>query len=175
MKMKDFLEQYKVLKNIKRFSMETVVHPQNLCDHGYNVGTLFYLICKELKVHISSDDLFLVMNHDFAETYTGDLNKRVKDKNSTTKKAWREIESEVVPPNSSQYKGYDIQCVLATEEYEIFQLADEMDAYLYCKKELSSGNKNLDPSAKFYILSIIERLNKLNLRWEEETNEFFKQ
>lgn len=172
MEIKEFLNQYNILKNIKRFNMETVIHSQNLCDHGYNVGCLFYLICKEIDLPITSDMLFLVMNHDFAETYTGDLNRKIKNKNEKTKRLWDVLEEETVPLKMLKYRDYFIENQFSIEEWGVFHLADEMDAYLYCKKEINSGNTYLMDAKNYYKKSIHKRLDRLNLTWEEKTNEF---
>jgi len=150
MKFEDYLVKYNTLKSIKRFNMETVSDPQDLCGHGYSVGTLFYLLCKEYNVEISASVLFLVMNHDFAETYTGDLNKQIKDKNKHTKTAWEIIENSSLPGHLLGYTDTQIRQSLNDCQFLMFQLADALDAFLYCHREVAKGNSLLINAKNYY-------------------------
>lgn len=150
MNLRDYVSQYRITRNIKRFGMETVIHPQDLAGHGYGVANLFYLFCKAKKIPVSAKSMFLVMNHDFAETFTGDLNKRVKDQTEETSTAWGIIERKSVPGHLSQFTDEGLKEELSRDEYEMFTLADCMDAYLYCFEEYESGNRHLMRAMNHY-------------------------
>lgn len=144
MELRDYFKKYHIMKNIKRFNMETVIHPQNLCDHGYNVATIFFLICKMFAIEVSAEKLFIVMNHDFAETYTSDLNRVVKEKSPETKLAWEIIEEENLPPHLQVWTDKGIKEILGEDLFSIFQFADELDAWKYCDGEVQKGNLFLE-------------------------------
>jgi 5'-deoxynucleotidase YfbR-like HD superfamily hydrolase len=151
MNLDQYLNSRRTLRNIKRFNMETVIQPQNLCEHGYGVTTLFYLLCKDLKIALSSKDLFLIMQHDFLESLTGDLNKKIKDKSSATKMAWEVIEYEC-GEDLQEYSDKSIQKQLQDDDrkYQVFLLADAMDAMLYCQDEVRLGNSHLKNAFIYY-------------------------
>ena len=154
MLLKDFIQQYRITRNIKRFSMETVTRPQDLAGHGYSVGSLFYLLCLEKGFEPFPREIFLAMNHDFAETYTGDLNKRVKDKDSATIVAWDTIELHTLPARILNYTDKHLQDLFSPEAYRLFLLADALDALLYCSEEVQGGNQHMIDAYDHYTNSI---------------------
>lgn len=170
MEFKHYLSQQRIMRNIKRFSMETVIHPQNLADHGYNVGTIFYLLCKAKGVELTADKLFMVMNHDFAETYTGDLNKRVKEKDCATMEAWNTIEWRSIPCEVMYLSDASIARDLTSEEYRLFLLADALDAFFYCVEEVNKGNTYLKEAKTHYY----DAIEKLFNTYTRENEEWFK-
>lgn len=157
MELSDYLKQYNVLKNIKRFHMECVIQPQNLCDHGYNVATVFYIMCKELKIEVTAEEMFAVMNHDFAETFTGDLNRVVKERNETTAEAWDIIEQHNLPSHLHGYTDQGLKRILDPGKMFLFKFADCVDAYLYCKTEVNKGNRFLAKAKSRYL----DRMNNM--------------
>lgn len=149
----DFTAQYSTLRTIRRFNMIPTIRPQDLCGHGYGVGCIFFLLCKEFELEVSAELLFLVMNHDFVESYTGDLNKMIKEKTEGTKEAWSLLELESVPPNLRGFtdKLVEIKLKEAGENiWKIFQLADCMEAGLYCMEEIKLGNLHLEDAYRRY-------------------------
>lgn len=169
MDLEEFMKQYTVLRNIKRFSMESTIRPQDLCGHGYAVGTIFYLLCQGFGIHISAETLFIIMNHDYVESYTGDLNKLLKEKNDTTRNAWRTLETQCVPGHLSDLTDAGISAHLKfvykdmSETLEkIFKLADSLDAYLYVSEEVKLGNTFLSKAYTHYedvVSNLFEELN----------------
>lgn len=149
MRLETYLKNRRTLRNIKRFSMENVLHPQNLADHGFNVANLYILICEMLGFQYTSKEIFLVMNHDFSECYTGDLNLPIKDKIHSL---WEKVENEIIPkhiPTDSDIKQY-FKEYSTSEKYDLFLFADAFEAYLYCEDEVSMGNKLLEPALNRY-------------------------
>lgn len=174
MQLKDYLEKYDTLKNIKRFNMETVSESQNLCDHGHGVGTLYYLLCRELGVLMSVDTLFMVMNHDFAEAYTSDLNRRVKEKNKETSEAWKIIEKNCLPSSLICWTDENINGSLGNTETSVrqyvFQIADELEAMLYCLREVRKGNTYMKRPLMVYMGLVNEKLLTLGT-WSKNYEE----
>lgn len=153
MTLDDFTEKYSTLRSIRRFNMMPTIRTQDLCGHGYGVGCIFFLLCKEFDIEISAELLFLVMNHDFVESYTGDLNKIVKMKNEATQEAWSILESESVPPNLRGFTDKVLEAKLEAHgpnTLKVFQLADCMDAGLYCMEEIKLGNLHLEEPYRKY-------------------------
>lgn len=168
MDLKDYLSNRRVLRNIKRFNMEKVLHPQNLADHGYNVANLFYLLCKEFGFQITVKDLHIVMNHDFVEVFTGDLNLSIKRKIA---KLWDEIEETIVPESLHEYINGGIKENLNKDIYPIFLFADAFEAYLYCEDEVAMGNSLLSKALNNYSI----RLTKLNPKMFQHLNTIRKE
>lgn len=153
MDIKHYLKHRRTLRNIKRFNMETVFHPQNLADHGFNVANLYFLICQMMCKPVSGMDLHMVMNHDFAECFTGDLNLAVKNH---IPEEWDKIESKMVPKEIERFTDKGIKKHFTDgghdfpENYDLFLFADAFEAYLYCEDEVKMGNKLLEPALKRY-------------------------
>lgn len=164
MNLQDFLSNRRTLRNIKRFNMESVHHPQNLCDHGYNVATLFYLLCKHKEVHITTEELFMVMNHDFCECFTGDLNLHIKKQ---VPDYWRNIEECLIPERFLFFTDDGIDYALSHQAHEMFLFADALDAWLYCRDEIKMGNSLLKKALKRYD----EKLYDLNYSLFNEIKE----
>jgi len=150
--------------------MEFTIKKQNLCEHGYSVANLFYIICKELKIKVSVDDMMLVLNHDFIEAFTGDLNLKVKNKSQETASAWDTIEKETVPKGLEKYTDSGIFKSLSKEKYNVFIFVDCLEAFLYCKEELKLGNGALLGAFNHYRLKTISLIPNLNLTEESYKN-----
>lgn len=154
MNIEDFLSQYRITRNIKRFSMETVISPQDLAGHGYGVANIYALLCKSKYGEVEGEHLFLVMNHDFVETYTGDLNKHIKDRTSDTQESWAIIERETVPVHLRYMTDEDLEGSLGIT-YHLFMLADALDAWLYTTEEVKKGNSHIAHAQKYYALKCL--------------------
>lgn len=151
----DFLKNRRILKTISRFNMETILHKQNLCEHGFNVANLYIFICEMLGFSYTTKEIFLVMNHDFSECYTGDLNLHIKNK---IPHLWEEIENDIIPkhiPTDSDIKQY-FKEYSTPEKYDLFLFADAFDAYLYCFDEKNLGNKFMIKPFKYYYSKLIK-------------------
>lgn len=150
MNLETYLRSRGPLRNINRFQMEFTIKKQNLCEHGYSVGCLFYLICKMADIAITTEDLFLAMNHDFIESLTGDLNQIVKGKNEETEKAWVTIEDSVSTSETKKFTDAQAERSLGKRKLEILKLADALEAYLYTTEELRLGNTALLSANRYY-------------------------
>lgn len=162
MELQEFLKQRTTMTTIKRFSMVKVLHPQSLSCHGYNVGSLFCLLCDHFGVDIKAVELFMVMQHDFVESYTGDLNAHIKDQNEETKHAWRVLEESTVPNSLHPYTEKGLENILKGVKDLLFRLADQMDAYLFCKDERKMGNTFIDGPLFRYKVRITNTVHDLN-------------
>ncbi|DAC71836.1 MAG TPA: hypothetical protein DSN98_08325 [Thermoplasmata archaeon] len=169
MTIKDYIEKNRTMRAIKRFNMEAVIHPQSLSCHGYGVGTLFYLLCTTKGVEITAEDLFMIMNHDFAETFTGDLNKQIKNHSIKTITAWEQIEREILPSHLFPLSDEGLSMSLTNETYPLFLFSDAMEAWLYTSEEISKGNTCLVNAHAHYR----NLLCKMILEFEKE--KFFLQ
>lgn len=167
-----FLRKRGVLRNIKRFSMEHTIKEQNLCEHGFIVANLFCLLSKEIGESISSKDVMLVMNHDFAEVFTGDLNRAVKEKSIRSMTLWEEFEQETIPEDCKQYTDYEIRKELSPKTLLIFELADNLCALLYTLDELLLGNRHLEHAFQFYRAKVLEKSQSLSPKLFDTINSF---
>lgn len=151
----EFIKQYRITHNVKRFSMESVIAPQNIASHGYGVGSLFFLLCRAKGVECTAEELFGAMNHDFVETYTGDLNKKIKDMNTDTKEAWDTIEGSIVPIHAFSLTDKNLKNRVFREEvYPLLLMADYLEALLYCREEEGKGNSFLKKAREHYVVAV---------------------
>ena len=146
----DYLDGRRKLRCIQRFSMEAVIKPQNLCDHGYNVATMFYVVMKSMGESVSAETIFYVLQHDFVEHITGDLNVLVKTYNPETSEAWGTIEDIMVPAKLMDYTDSGLKRVLTPIEHKVFKFCDSLVAWIYCLEEKSLGNTNLSNAIRYY-------------------------
>lgn len=156
MRIDQYLDGRRNLRSIQRFAMEPTIKNQNLCDHGYNVATLFYIVMGSLGRVCTARDLFLVMQHDFVESMTGDLNKLVKEKNDRTRRAWETIECEVVPEELNYLCDAGLRELLSSEDYEVFKFCDLFEAWIYCLEERAMGNTMLSRAQRHYVTRLHE-------------------
>jgi len=150
MELNDFLQHRRKLRNIKRFNMEYTIQQQNLAEHGFMVASLFVLICKKLRVDFLEKDLFLIMNHDFLETLTGDINLQVKEYSPITKRAWNIIEKQIINKELMKYSDVVIKNNFDKIKYKLFLFSDALDAFLYTKDEIELGNSALKNANIYY-------------------------
>jgi 5'-deoxynucleotidase YfbR-like HD superfamily hydrolase len=162
MNLEQYLKGRGPLRNINRFNMEYTIKKQNLCEHGYAVANLFYVLCKDLKVKVTSEDLVLVMNHDFIEAFTGDLNLKVKNFSPETLACWNAIEEEVTPVGLERFTDFGIQNNMTNVKYNLFLLADCFEALLYVKEEIRLGNSALIGAFSYYRLKTLELINQFH-------------
>lgn len=150
MRIKDYLEARKPLRNIQRFSMEYCITKQNLPEHGYHVANLFYTSCVECGLDVKAEELFVVMNHDFLESKTGDLNHAVKNKNEVTKTTWVMLENEVTTAHLRKYLDQELEFTLGVNRHHILLFCDAMDAFLYLREEAAMGNVSMKSIESYY-------------------------
>jgi len=165
------------MKNIKRFQMEHVIHTQDLGNHGHGVASVFYRLYHMSGVvleELSAKDMFIVMNHDLAETFTGDLNTVIKNRNASTKEAWTVIEREGLPEGFTSWSDEGIEASLGSEKYALFCLADMIDALWYCEREASIGNSHAERIAQYYRGKIVEWSRKHDLIASSEIDELIE-
>lgn len=149
-------------QNIKRYQMEDVIKPQSLAEHGYHVMNLFLIACEFTGYEPGIIELDKVLNHDVIETLTGDLNKLVKELNSTTMLAWSTIEEHVMREQSPKLNMYSDDTLLFNNEFtKLLKFCDSMEAYLYCLEEGKRGNKNLENVALYYESKLLKANEKL--------------
>jgi hypothetical protein len=74
-------------------------------------------------------------------------------KNEATEQAWSVLESESVPPNLRGFTDKVLKAKLLAHgpnTLKIFQLADCMEAGLYCMDEIKMGNLHLEEPYRKY-------------------------
>lgn len=155
-----YFEARPALRNINRWGMEFTMKDQSIPDHSYHVVTMFMLICKELELEPTANDLFLVLNHDFIESKTGDLNDRIKRISSFTKDAWDTIEGEAAGSELyTEYSDDAIMRALGPEMGLVFMLCDSLEALLYAHEEVSMGNTYLQKAKNHYFSKVMRFLS----------------
>lgn len=157
-----YLETRKPLRNIKRFGSEYTITRQNLCEHGYHVANIFMMLARHLSIRVTEKDIELVLNHDVAESATGDLNSLTKYKSLKTQRAWLTIENESVPKGLKEYIESNLERSLGPIGTDLFKLSDWLDALMYCLEEREMGNNTLGVAISHYMTKIEKMCYKLD-------------
>lgn len=82
-------------KYIERLAGRNVLRSYNVSEHSFFVSYLFKTMADKEGIEVTSDDMLLVLLHDFTEVITGDLVNLAKSLNEKTKEAWNTIEHEL--------------------------------------------------------------------------------
>jgi 5'-deoxynucleotidase YfbR-like HD superfamily hydrolase len=137
------IKQCRALNFISRCPGTRLNRTYTDAEHCFHTALIFKIITDMEAVDISADDLHLVMMHDFLETKTGDLNYLAKNLNQTTKRAWEDIEREIVRKyhECGNYTDRRIERALGEKKTRIFKASDMMELLFAMDEEVRSGNK----------------------------------
>jgi len=131
------------MMNVTRFSSMLKNRKNDLTQHSFFVLKYFINFAKFLNISYTADTLETILNHDYMESITGDLDYAVKNMSKNTKKWWSYIEKEVVVKNSMMAKYTDewIELSLNNEQLKLFKCCDLLDCWFFCIEEYLLGNK----------------------------------
>ena len=118
----------------------------SLLEHQFMVAFLFKHFAELEKIKISLKVFDLVMNHDALESITSDLPWPVKNFTAITKKAWKELEHEIInyTPELRVYTDGGLRRELTTEQHDLFKTCDTLDLWIFVQEEISYGNNSKD-------------------------------
>lgn len=134
---------------VKRYHTELVLKEQNVGEHSFNVAWLCYLMTDGKP---SAALLLGALAHDAAEHITGDIP-------SPTKRALS-IRHVVQGHEEQLMTGVGLALPSMTaEEDAILKLADALDGFLYCVREISLGNRTLTTVVENYTAYVRELLS----------------
>ena len=134
-------------RDIQRCGLAPKIQGYDLTQHSYGVLSICCDLVKLLQLEpLSQAEVELIMRHDLAETFTGDLPWIVKNMNADVEDKWAFIEEAVlqekakVYPELENYSDKAVEKALSAEKLKIFKIADMLDLLLYCCKEEQLGN-----------------------------------
>ncbi|MBE16831.1 MAG: hypothetical protein CL867_11340 [Cytophagaceae bacterium] len=132
---KEVLEELKMLSGgeVKRYHTLSTIGEQTVASHSWGVTLLMVW----LKPDISKIAMLKALTHDVAEKQTGDMPAPTKWNNPELAK-----ELSVVEKNIEEALGVDF--IITEEERQYFKQADMFELLLYCVKQRSLGNTNVN-------------------------------
>lgn len=141
------IEVQRAQRDIQRCGLATKIQDYDLTQHSYGVLSICLDLVRLLQLEpLSQTEVELIMRHDLAETFTGDLPWVVKNMSAEVEERWTFIEESVlqekakVYPELENYSDKKIESTLSPEKLRLFKIADMLDLLLYCCKEEQLGN-----------------------------------
>lgn len=134
-------------KDIQRFNGAYTHRTYNLMEHQWNVGMLFRYFASIEDVPYDINVWDIVLKHDMGEVATScDLPWTIKNFNQKTKEAWSVIENEMLKHHYflEKYSDENIKNSLTELQFALFKACDTLDLFIFCKNEISLGNKSVD-------------------------------
>lgn len=170
------LKEVRDLMEISRYQNKYKHKKRTVAEHSWFVSKVAHGLgkwerdkFKKYNVNLEKV-LFLAINHDIVEGYTGDIISTTKNLSQVLKKELERVEGiifeEHIVPSLPQSWGNDYRTVhkemaeLVTVESKIVKAADLIDRMFECLEEMEL--QNIDPYHKI-LISDIERLYSLNL------------
>ncbi len=151
---------------IKRWGLMRNTTSESLSEHCYETALLSHILAlignKNFGKSYNAEKLACAaLYHDRCEILTGDLPTPVKYYNEEIKSAYKAIEKIAEEKMSSLLREdlsehFSTLFNLSHDEKQIIKSADKLCAYIKCKKELDTGNKEFECA----ITSIKKQLDK---------------
>lgn len=186
----DFLpiSMQRAQRDVQRCGLATKIQDYDLMQHSYGVLSISCDLVRLLGLEpLSQEEVELIMRHDLAETFTGDLPWVVKNMTAEIEEKWSFIEDAVLQekakgyPELEKYSDSNINKTLSAEKLKIFKIADMLDLLLYCCEEKELGNQTTEMGVIFnnalkITLSRIQDFCKdmRNPVWKEEALAVFR-
>ena len=151
--MHNFLAMLFRMRYINRWGLMYNTYTESLSVHTLEAAWLVHFLCSIGNVYYSKNyDIHKLVTytlyHDSTEIITGDLPTPIKYYNNEIKTAYKEIEQaaaqkllSLLPADLQKEYEKPIKQDLSEQEHQIIKVADKLCAYIKCKKELNSGNK----------------------------------
>jgi len=173
---KSFLALLFRQKFINRWSLMYNTHPESLSTHVLECSLLTHFLCAIGNTYFgksyeSEKLVTYALYHDATEILTGDLPTPIKYHNAELKNAYRNLETLAsqklltsMPLELQEtFEKYFTSSTLTPEENTLIKVADKLCAYIKCKTELNSGNKEFLGA----YTSIENNINSMSAHCEE--------
>lgn len=128
------------MRHVQRLAGTPIIKPYTLAEHGFYVALLFKEICRTEDLEVTADDMEFCLLHDILETETGDLLYPAKHASPYAERSWDIIEQEVLKKHAHLGWYTDEHFNDQPEKKKVWQAADMLDLYLFCKEEQQLGN-----------------------------------
>jgi 5'-deoxynucleotidase YfbR-like HD superfamily hydrolase len=139
---------YRAMKGVDRLNGKFKHRTYNLLEHSYMVAMLFRHFASKEDVAYDINVLDIILHHDIVEVATSDLSYVVKNHSEVTKKAWGDIEEDVLSSplfsQLSRYSDKKIKSGLSALQHDLFKVCDLLDLWIFLKEEKAYGNNSWD-------------------------------
>lgn len=160
------------MKYINRWSLMRNEHPENLCEHSFEVASIAHALAvignKRFSRNYNAERCALLgLYHDAPETLTGDLPTPVKYYSDQVRSAYKTVEeyaSESLLNMLPDYMRDDYNSLLNEQAHDrelwiLVKAADKLSALIKCIEEGRSGSGEFLCAAQ----STREAIEKMNL------------
>ena len=170
--MEQFYAYLDRMKFIKRWQLMRSVRDENIMEHSHSVAVLTHaLVCIENGVfggHIDAEKaVFYALYHEVGEVMTGDLPTPGKYFNNSINGEYEKLEklavekiADTLPPELKKELYPYLQAEKHSDEYRFVKAADKLSAYIKCREELRSGNREFAQAER----TLHESLEHMELR-----------
>lgn len=145
--LKNKIVTHRIMSNIDRLATTMKIRKYSLAEHSYYVAAMFEDFARQELIKYTTQDMYLIMRHDYLETLTSDLIFPVKKLSAITEECWDEIEREVIK-DENEYYGHTLISDQQLKEkldptiYALMKDCDQLDLFLFCMEEIQMGNAN---------------------------------
>ncbi len=163
----NFFAMISRMKNINRWALMRNEHPENLCDHSFEVAVIAHALAvignaRFSRSYDADRAALLGLFHDAPETLTGDLPTPVKYYSEQVRNAYKTVEDNacrnllsMLPEDiKSEYEPFFIPCESDSELWKLVKAADKISALIKCTEERRAGNSEFTKAAESTIASI---------------------
>lgn len=158
--MSHFFAYISRLRWIKRWGLMRNAIDENVATHSWEVATLAHALAlirnEKFGGSVNADRIAAAaLYHDATEVITGDLPTPVKYHSKVMREAFGDIEHKaeaellaLLPQHlQSVFAPYVQESALGKEEKAIIKAADRLSAWLKCRAEVATGNREFEPAA----------------------------
>ncbi len=135
-------------QNVKRWHTIDTIKTPTVGAHSARVMEILIYLGGALFKPITKELLMYALRHDYAESYLGDIPRRVSTE---------EIKTLISKKEEEWLKCNGFEVSLLAFEKELFIIADKMEALLFCMQELAMGNNSIDRIIKGIFIYFDER------------------
>lgn len=138
------IKYYRKMKEVDRLNGKFKLRPYNLLEHSYMVVALFRHFASKEDVAYNMNTIDVIMHHDIIEVETSDLPYTVKNHSPVTKKAWGDIEEDIIRSHHqlNRYNDEAIHENLTEIQHRLFKVCDLLDLWIFLKEEQTYGNNS---------------------------------
>ena len=140
------------LSHVPRWAIVPHVQPQSVADHTFRVVAIARELAKIADIELTANDLWYMLNHDAAESRSGDANRQFK--HMIDDKAWRDAEEGMCP--------WLVQEPIVTTKVEnLLKVADAIEAMTFI--QMYGAGKHADSVARLMKREIVATYTKLGI------------
>lgn len=137
---------------VQRFHCKPVIYQENVAEHSFYVAWVVWAYSNAVGREPSPKLLMACLQHDLAESVTGDMPSPTKRK--LGKEAFNAFEAEVL----DTFGMPDFAQDLDGPDTELLKWGDNLAGYMKCLQETQMGNRYLDRTRRNYLAYLQEQI-----------------